>query len=163
MLKGLFRKNEKAALVAIDRKLEEILQMAPEIRELLQLRHVLDALGPHIATLDALGPHIATLDALGPHIATLDALGSHIAVFDRTYLTLTNLDKFAHEIMSIENVATFAHLVQQLKPIVDTYLNQNHFVAENVRVDVETVTVLMTALQMQINQLQKTIADANPQ
>ena len=143
MLKGLFRKNEKAALVAIDRKLEEILQMAPEIRELLQLRHV--------------------LDALGPHIATLDALGSHIAVFDRTYLTLTNLDKFAHEIMSIENVATFAHLVQQLKPIVDTYLNQNHFVAENVRVDVETVTVLMTALQMQINQLQKTIADANPQ
>jgi len=153
MLKGLFRKKEKAALVAIDRKLEEILQMAPEIRELLQLRHVLDALGPHIAT----------LDALGPHIATLDALGSHIAVFDRTYLTLTNLDKFAHEIMSIENVATFAHLVQQLKPIVDTYLNQNHFVAENVRVDVETVTVLMTALQMQINQLQKTIADANPQ
>jgi hypothetical protein len=65
--------------------------------------------------------------------------------------------------MSIENVAEFAHLVQQLKPIVDTYLSQNHFVAENVRVDVETVTVLITALQMQINQLQKTIADANPQ
>jgi hypothetical protein len=143
MLKGLFRKKEKAMLIAIDRQLQEILQMAPEIRELLQLRSVLDALGPHIATLDALGPHIATLD--------------------RTSFALTNLDKFAHEIMSIENVAEFAHLVQQLKPIVDTYLSQNHFVAENVRVDVETVTVLITALQMQINQLQKTIADANPQ
>jgi hypothetical protein len=133
MLKGLFRKKEKAMLIAIDRQLQEILQMAPEIRELLQLRSVLDALGPHIATLD------------------------------RTSFALTNLDKFAHEIMSIENVAEFAHLVQQLKPIVDTYLSQNHFVAENVRVDVETVTVLITALQMQINQLQKTIADANPQ
>jgi len=143
MIKGLFRKKEKAALIAIDRKLDEILQMAPEIRELLQLRHV--------------------LDMLGPHIATLDALGQRIAIIDRTFYALSNLDKFAHEIKSIENVAEFAHLVQQLKPIVDTYLNQNHFVAENVRVDVETVTVLITALQMQINQLQKTIADANPQ
>ena len=44
MLKGLFRKKEKAVLVAIDRQLQEILQMAPEIRELLQLRHVLDGL-----------------------------------------------------------------------------------------------------------------------
>jgi hypothetical protein len=153
MLKGLFRKKEKAALVAIDRQLQEILQMAPEIRELLQLRHVLDALGPHIATLDALGPHIATLDALGPHLV----------VIDRTSLALTNLDNFAHEVMNLENVAIFANLVQRLQPIVDTYLNQNHLIAENVRVDVETVTVLITALQMQINQLQKTISDSQPQ
>ena len=143
MIKGLFRKKEKAALVAIDRQLQEILQMAPEIRELLQLRHVLDALGPHIATLDALGPRIA--------------------IIDRTSVALTNLDNVAHEIMNLENVAIFTHLVQQLQPIVDTYLNQNHLIAENVRVDVETVTVLITALQMQINQLQKTISDSQPQ
>ena len=65
--------------------------------------------------------------------------------------------------MSLKNVAVFAGLIQQLQPIVDTYLNQNHFVAENVRVDVETITVLITALQMQINQLQKAISDSQPQ
>jgi hypothetical protein len=162
MAKGLFRKKEKAALVAIDRQLQELLQLAPEIRDFLQMRNVLDALGPHIATLDALGPHIATLDALGPHIATLDALGPRLAIIDRTSFALTNLDNFAHEITSIANVAVFTDLVQQLRPIVDTYLNQNHLVAENVRVDVETVTVLMTALQMQINSLQKTISDSHP-
>jgi hypothetical protein len=152
MAKGLFRKKEKAALVAIDRQLQELLQLAPEIRDFLQMRNVLDALGPHIATLDALGPHIATLDALGPRLA----------IIDRTSFALTNLDNFAHEITSIANVAVFTDLVQQLRPIVDTYLNQNHLVAENVRVDVETVTVLMTALQMQINSLQKTISDSHP-
>jgi hypothetical protein len=193
MFKGLFRKQERAALVAIDRQLQEILQLAPEIRDFLQLRHVLDALGSHVATLDALGPHVATLDALGPHVATLDALGPHIAtldalgphiatlealgphiatldalgprmaVIDSTSLALTNLDKFTHEFARITNVAEFADLVRQLRPIVDTYLNQNHLVAENVRVDVETVTVLITALQMQINDLQKTISDSRPQ
>ena len=150
MLKGLFRKKEKAALVAIDWQLKEIQRM-------------IFALGPRIATLDALGPHIATLDALGLRIATLDALGHTIATIDRTSLALNNLDSFAHEVMSLKNVAVFAGLIQQLQPIVDTYLNQNHFVAENVRVDVETITVLITALQMQINQLQKAISDSQPQ
>jgi hypothetical protein len=169
MLKGIFRKKDKAALVAIDWQLKEIQRMifalGPHIATLDALGpHIatLDALGPHIATLDALGPHIATLDALVPHIATLDALGARIAAIDRTSVALNNLDSFAHEVMSLENIAVFAGLVQQLQPIVDTYLNQNHFVAENVRVDVETVTVLITALQMQINQLQKTISDSQP-
>ena len=143
MAKGLFRKKEKAALVAIDRQLQELLQLAPEIRDFLQMRNVLDALGPHIATLDALGPRLA--------------------IIDRTSFALTNLDNFAHEITSIANVAVFTDLVQQLRPIVDTYLNQNHLVAENVRLDVETVAVLITALQMQINQLQKTMSDSHPQ
>ena len=170
MLKGLFRKKEKAALVAIDWQLKEIQRMifalGPRIATLDALGPriaTLDALGPHIATLDALGPHIATLDALGLRIATLDALGHTIATIDRTSLALNNLDSFAHEVMSLKNVAVFAGLIQQLQPIVDTYLNQNHFVAENVRVDVETITVLITALQMQINQLQKAISDSQPQ
>ena len=140
MRKGLFRKKEKAALVAIDWQLKEIQRM-----------------------IFALGPRIATLDALGPHIATLDALGHTIATIDSTSLALNNLDSFAHEVLSLKNVAVFAGLIQQLQPIVDTYLNQNHFVAENVRVDVETITVLITALQMQINQLQKAISDSQPQ
>ena len=167
MRRGLFRKQEKAMLVAIDRQLRELHEMVPEIRDLLRLRTVLealhplvailDALGAHVATLDALGAHVATLDALGAHVATLDALGPRLALIDSMSATINDLSNLAQHMKTNNDIAVFADLVLQLRPIVENYLEQNHLVAENVRVDVETVAIMMTALQVQITQLQKAI------
>ena len=63
---------------------------------------------------------------------------------------------------TLNDIAAFADVIQRLNPIVENYLEQNHLVAENVRVDVETVAVMITALQMQISQLQEIVEDARP-
>ena len=97
------------------------------------------------------------MDALGAHVATLDALGPRLALIDSMSATINDLSNLAQHMKTNNDIAVFADLVLQLRPIVENYLEQNHLVAENVRVDVETVAIMMTALQVQITQLQKAI------
>ena len=115
--------------------------------QLHQIESALQNLQPligYLPVLDALGAQLGTLDALGVRLATLDALGARVSL----------IDEMAHSLQELHDAREFHRLVAIVKPAIESYLSDNHEIAENVRTDVEALTVMTSSLQMQLNRLE---------
>lgn len=101
--------------------------------------------------LQPLSRHTSVLDRLGSHVTTLDAIGVRVAIFDDV----------AHKIIQLPDFQHLIDLISIVKPAVDSYLTDNHLIAENVRVDVEALSVMVASLQMQLNHLEILLKEAS--
>lgn len=88
--------------------------------------------------------YLPVLDALGAQLGTLDALGARVSL----------IDEMAHSLQELHDAREFHRLVAIVKPAIESYLSDNHEIAENVRTDVEALTVMTSSLQMQLNRLE---------
>jgi hypothetical protein len=105
----------------------------------------------YLSVLDALGAHLATFDALGVRMSIIDDLGARVSV----------IDEMAHSLKELRDVQQFYELISIVKPAVDNFLSGNHQVAENVRSDVEALSVMMSSLQIQLNRLEILLKDVS--
>jgi hypothetical protein len=112
----------------------EIRSMLPELRELLAVRANLDRLGPRLDLLDQVGPRLELLDQLG---GRLDRLGADIE----------RIEALLRNIRSLEDAVGEADM------IVRKYLDTNHVVAEDVRLDVDTISAVVLSAQKSIRDL----------
>lgn len=124
-------------------RLVELKSLLDRQQEILNYLPLFDALGNHISTLDNLGVRLAVIDNLGARLEVIDGLGARLGV----------IDDMAHTLRQLQDLKDFANLVSTVRPVVDNYLSGNHEIIESVRTDVETLSVLMLSLQMQLNHL----------
>ena len=118
----------------------EIRSMLPELRELLAVRANLDRLGPRLDLLDQVGPRLELLDRLGADIERIEAL--------------------------LRNIRSLEDAVGEADTIVRKYLDTNHVVAEDVRLDVDTISAVVLSAQKSIRdltvKLEAAVATNNP-
>lgn len=118
----------------------EIRSMLPELRELLAVRANLDRLGPRLDLLDQVGPRLELLDRLGADIERIEAL--------------------------LRNIRSLEDAVGEADTIVRKYLDTNHVVAEDVRLDVDTISAVVLSAQKSIRdltvKLEAAVANNNP-
>ena len=125
----------------------EIRSMLPELRELLAVRANLDRLGPRLDLLDQVGPRLELLDQLG---GRLDRLGADIEQIEAL----------------LRNIRSLEDAVGEADTIVRKYLDTNHVVAEDVRLDVDTISAVVLSAQKSIRdltvKLEAAVATNNP-
>lgn len=118
----------------------------------------LDKIGSQVAELNEVLPVIerlagllSNLDALGPRSTLLDQLSHNFNSFNADFQVAKS---------QLASFGEFTKMTENLRPIVQQYLDQNHLISESVRLDVEALTVHLLALQLQIDRLITVINNA---
>jgi hypothetical protein len=107
--------------------LAELGALLPELRELCNLRVNLSRLGPRLDTLDEVGHHVKNLDELGGRLDSLEA----------TVRSLTDLSA----------------VTETANTILKNFLDANHNISEDVRLDVDTMSAMILSLNKSISHL----------
>jgi hypothetical protein len=156
----------------------ELNEMMPGLRELVAFRANLDRIGPRLDLLDRIGPRTEVLDQLGPRLELLDQLGPRLDLLDQLGPRLELVDKLGgilerlgSDIERIEdllrNIRGLEHAVGEADTIMRKYLDTNHVVAEDVRLDVDTISAVVLSAQKTIREmitkLETVVAEFNKQ
>lgn len=117
--------------------LAELQEILPELRELCTLRVNLDRLGPRLEMLDKIAPRTELIEELVPRINMMDSLGARI-------------DSLEHAVRSLKDLEMIA---QTANSVLQKFLDSNHSIAEDVRLDVDTMSALTLSLSKSITDL----------
>ena len=127
--------------------LAELQEILPELRELCTLRVNLDRLGPRLEILDRFGPRLEILDKIGPRTELIEELVPRINMMDSLGARIDSLEHAVRSLKDLEMIAQAANSVLQ------KFLDSNHSIAEDVRLDVDTMSALTLSLSKSITDL----------
>jgi hypothetical protein len=131
-LKELLRRTDET-----NATMNELRTLLPELRELLAYRTNLDRLGPRLDLIDSITPRLDLIDSIAPRLNEIDRLASEVS----------SSTKAMREIEDLNRVVTESSVI--LRKFLDT----NHVIAEDVRLDVDTISAVVLSLQKSINEL----------
>lgn len=124
--------------------LDELQVSLPEIRELCALRANLDHLGPRLALLDQIGPRLVILDQIGPRTELIEELVPRINMIDSLGARIDALEYAVRSIRDLEAIS------QTAASVIQRFLDSNHTISEDVRLDVDTISALTLSLTKSI-------------
>ena len=96
------------------------------------------------------------LEQLRDLLPELKALTGRASMIDDVHHRMKLLEEIAHDIKQLAAVST---ALNSANDVIDRYLNDNHRVGEGVRVDVETISALVIAMQKEMRDLNRQLAE----
>ena len=96
------------------------------------------------------------LEQLRDLLPELKALTERASMIDDVHHRMKLLEEIAHDMKQLAAVST---ALNSANDVIDRYLNDNHRVGEGVRVDVETISALVIAMQKEMRDLNRQLAE----